>query len=149
MVAATQRYDAGRPLSITMACDTCQYLFSNLKRPNKVGSGYGKTHNVHPFSDRYLDPNGWADPGPLKFGNAALHDPHVRSFPYYSEDLAVNKQFLLSDRVKMRFESQFGNILNRHLWCDPNTNWSSSSFGQVTGQCDQPRNIQFGLRVEF
>jgi hypothetical protein len=55
----------------------------------------------------------------------------------------------ITERVDARFESQFGNIFNRHLWCNPDTNWSSSTFGQVFAQCDQPRNIQFGLRLEF
>ena len=30
-ISATQRYDEGRPLSITMACDFCGYLFSNAR----------------------------------------------------------------------------------------------------------------------
>ncbi len=148
-IAATQRYDAGRPLGIFMTCDFCNLIFSNTKRPNKVGPGYGKTSNFHALSDRYLNAAGWADPGPFQFGNAATRDPHIRSFPYSNEDLQIAKEIPFTERVSMRFESQFGNLLNRHLWCDPDTNWSSSTFGEVFGQCDQPRNIQFGLRVQF
>ena len=33
----------GASAGITMACDFCSYIFSNVKRPNKVGGGYGKT----------------------------------------------------------------------------------------------------------
>lgn len=148
-IAATQRYDKGRPLSITMTCDFCPVLFSNLKRPNKVGSGYGKTSNFNPGTDRYLSYSGWADPGPFRFGNAPLNDSHIRSFPYYSEDIDLAKQIAFTERVNMRFETQVGNVFNRHLWCDPDTNWSSATFGQVFAQCDQPRNIQFGLRFQF
>ena len=147
-MAATQRYDAGRPLSITMACDFCSVLFSNTKRPNKVGDGYSHTSNVL-APGGYLNPSGWSDPGAYAFGNAPLHDGSVRSFPYYNEDLNIAKRFRVTERVGMRFESQFGNLFNRHLWCDPDTNWSSPTFGEVFGQCDQPRNIQFGLRLEF
>jgi hypothetical protein len=147
-MAATQRYDAGRPLSITMACDFCSVLFSNTKRPNKVGDGYSHTSNVL-APGGYLNLSGWADPGSYAFGNAPLHDGSVRSFPYYNEDLNIAKRFRVTERVGMRFESQFGNLFNRHLWCDPDTNWSSPTFGEVFGQCDQPRNIQFGLRLEF
>jgi Carboxypeptidase regulatory-like domain len=147
-IAGTQRYDSGRPLSITMACDFCNFIFSNEKRPNKVGPGYGKTSNVRP-GDQYLLKSGWADPGPLKFGNASQNDPQIRSPHYFNEDLSIAKMIPITERVDARFESQFGNIFNRHLWCNPDTNWSSSTFGQVFAQCDQPRNIQFGLRLEF
>ena len=148
-IAATQRYDAGRPLSITMGCgDICDFLFSNLKRPNVVGPGYSHTGNVLQPGG-YLSKAGWADPGSDSFGNAPLRDGHVRSFPYNNEDVSLAKRFTLTERYSMRFESQFGNIFNRHLWCDPDTNWSSPTFGEVFGQCDQPRSIQFGLRVEF
>ena len=30
----------------------------------------------------------------------------------------------------------FGNMFNRTLFCDPNTNWSSPAFGQVFTQCN-------------
>ena len=75
--------------------------------------------------------------------------PNVRSFPYHNEDISVNKDARITERVGLRFETQLGNAFNRHLWCDPDTNWSSPTFGEVFGQCDQPRNIQFGLRLEF
>ena len=43
----------------------------------------------------------------------------------------------------------FGNIFNRTLFCDPNTNWSAGSFGTVNTQCNQPRSIQFAVRFDF
>jgi len=148
-IAATQRYDAGRPLSITMGCgDICNFLFSNLKRPNKVGDAYSHSGNVLQPGG-YLNPAGWADPGSDSFGNAPLRDGKARSFPYNNEDVSLAKRFALTERYGLRFESQFGNVFNRHLWCDPDTNWSSPTFGEVFGQCDQPRSIQFGLRLEF
>ena len=54
-ISATQRYDEGRPLSITMACDFCSYIFSNEKRPNRVpgARGYGVTSNLRP-GQQYL-----------------------------------------------------------------------------------------------
>jgi hypothetical protein len=148
-LAATQRYDAGRPLGIGMACDFCSYIFSNGKRPDRVGPGYGVRSNFDPNRDVYLVKSGWADPGPLKFGNASLHEPNVRSFPYHNEDISINKDAQITERVGLRFETQLGNAFNRHLWCDPDTNWSSSTFGEVFGQCDVPRKIQFGLRLQF
>src|SRR5258708_1968483 len=66
-ISATQRYDRGRPLSITMACShLCQFLGSNLRRPNRVpgAPGYGHTSGVRPAPSpniQYLVSSGWAD----------------------------------------------------------------------------------------
>jgi len=152
-MSATQRYDEGRPLSVTMACDFCGFLFNGsngLKRPNRVQgvSGYGKTSGVRP-GEQYLVKAGWSDPGALQFGDASQNDPTVRSPHYFNEDFAVAKNIPITERVGARFETNIGNLFNRHLWCNPDTNWSDPNFGQVSGQCNTPRSIQFGLRLEF
>jgi len=149
-ISATQRYDRGRPLSITMACDFCGFIFSNEKRPNRVpgAPGYGKTSGVRP-GEQYLLKSGWADPGALTFGNAAQNDPTIRGPHYFNEDFGIGKTIPITERVHGLFETNIGNVFNRHLWCNPDTNWSDPNFGQVSGQCDTPRSIQFGLRMEF
>lgn len=153
-ISATQRYDRGRPLSITMACDFCTFLGSNLKRPNRVpgAPGYGHTSGVRPApysNTQYLVSSGWSDPGALTFGNAAQNDPTIRSPHYFNEDFGIGKTIPITERVHGLFETNIGNLFNRHLWCNPDTNWSSSTFGQVFAQCDTPRSVQFGLRMEF
>jgi Carboxypeptidase regulatory-like domain len=149
-VSATQRYDEGRPLSITMACDFCGFLFSGEKRPNRVKgvSGYGITSGVRP-GEQYLVKAGWADPGPLQLGDAPQNDNVVRSPHYFNEDFAIAKQIAFTERFGARFETNIGNLFNRHLWCNPDTNFSDSTFGQISAQCDTPRSVQFGLRLEF
>jgi Carboxypeptidase regulatory-like domain len=156
-LSATQRYDEGRPLSITMACgDLCNFLFSNLKRPNRVPGAhvYGVTSGIRPCvagvpCQTWLNRSAWSDPGPLTFGNEPQNDPVARSPHYFNEDFAVHKQIPFNERVHALFETNIGNLFNRHLWCNPDTNWSDPNFGQVSGQCNTPRSIQFGLRVEF
>jgi len=49
----------------------------------------------------------------------------------------------------MRFSASVGNIFNRTLFCNPNTNFSSSAFGRVSTQCNQARSVQFGLRFDY
>ena len=149
-ISATQRYDEGRPLSITMACDFCGFIFSNEKRPNRVPgvSGYVVTSDLRP-GQQYLNKAAWADPGALQFGDEPQNDATVRSPHYFNEDFSIHKMIPFTERVDARFETNIGNIFNRHLWCNPDTNWSDSTFGQVSAQCNTPRSVQFGLRVEF
>jgi hypothetical protein len=91
----------------------------------------------------------WSDPGPLQFGNAPPRDPHVRGFPNAVEDASIFKVTQFTEKVRWRLEVQGGNFTNRVVFCDPNQNWSAGSFGQVSLQCNQPRSIQLGTKLEF
>ena len=149
-LAGLLRYEAGRPLEITMNDDLGGVLFNGEKRPNKVGVGTEDTsRGMNPAVDRYLTPTGWVDPGPLQFGNEPRTDSTIRGFPNYQEDLNLIKDTHLIGETSLRFEVQSSNAFNRHTWCDPNTNWSSATFGQVSGQCDVPRRIQLGAKFKF
>jgi hypothetical protein len=153
MISAAQRYEEGRPVSITMACgELCTFLGSNEKRPNRVpgARAYGNfsTSNLN----QYLLKSAWADPdpnNPLVFGDEPQNDPSVRLPHNFNEDFSIAKLTAITERVDMRFVTNVGNIFNRHLWCAPDTNWSDSTFGTVSSQCNTPRSIQFGARVEF
>jgi hypothetical protein len=149
-VSGVLRYESGRPLTITMDNNLGGLIFSTQKRPNKVGGDpVADNSNFDPFTDNYFNRTAWADPGATNFGNAPSADPEVRGFPNYSEDINIFKVFPLQGSTRLRFEAQFGNIFNRIIYCDPNTNWSSPAFGTVNVQCNTPRSVQLGFRVDF
>ena len=144
------RYDQGRPIGTRMANDLGGILFNSQKRPDRMAGATGVAGgDFDPNVDRYFNASAWADPGRLNFGNAPVNDGTVRGFANITEDLSIFKDIWLNERFKMRFESNFGNIFNRTVYCAPNSNFSSSGFGQVFQQCNIPRSIQFGLRVDF
>jgi hypothetical protein len=153
MISAAQRYEEGRPVSITMACgELCTFLGSNEKRPNRVpgARAYGNFSTTN--LNQYLLKSAWADPdpnNPLVFGDEPQNDPSVRLPHNFNEDFSIAKLTAITERVDMRFVTNVGNIFNRHLWCAPDTNWSDSTFGTVSSQCNTPRSIQFGARLEF
>ena len=144
------RYEAGRPLRITMANDMGGLLFNTEKRPNRTGSdGVIAPGDFDPLTDNYFDRAGWQDPGTLTFGNAPRADGTVRGFKVYNEDLTISKSFNFTNDLRMRFVASFGNILNRTTFCAPNQNFSSPAFGTVNTQCNQARSVQFGLRFDY
>ena len=63
------------------------------------------------------------------------------------------KTFHLTERVRLRFEGTFTNLLNHPNFASPPTNVTSSSFGIVqstqTAENSGSRTGQFGLRLEF
>jgi hypothetical protein len=149
-LAGVLRYESGRPLHITMANDMGGLLFNTEKRPNRTSAdGVAGSGSFNPSSDNYFNKGAWQDPGPLTFGNAPRADGTVRGFPVYNEDLTLAKSFPLKGEMRLRFEMVAGNIFNRTTFCAPNTNFSSGGFGTVSTQCNQPRSLQFGLRLDY
>ena len=146
------RFDQGRPINTFMGNDMGGILFNPQKRPDRQFGSGGVTNSggdFDPNTDRYLSSSGWSDPGSLRFGNSPINDGTVRGFANITEDLSIFKDIWLNEQWKMRWETNFGNIFNRTVFCSPNSNWSAGSFGQVFQQCNIPRSIQFGLRVDF
>ena len=148
-VSGILRYESGRPMTVTMTNDLAGLLFNTQKRPNQVGEGKADFGDFDPFEDRYFDRAGWADPGPLQFGNAPERDGEVRGFPNFSEDINIFKVFPFSDQKRLRFELQIGNFFNRTIYCNPASNWSATDFGQVFTQCNTARSAQLGFRFDF
>lgn len=149
-VSGIARYESGRPLRIGMFNDLGGFLFNGGKRPNRTGAdAVAVTGDFDPSTDNYFDRAAWEDPGPLALGNAPLSDGSVRGFSVFNADVNVTKTFALSADLRMRFQAILGNIFNTTLFCAPNTNFSSGGFGTVNSQCNQPRSVQLGLRVEF
>jgi len=146
------RYESGRPLNVTMNNDLSGILFTSVKHPNKVsGANFIPVDegSFDPNRDRYLSKAAYTDPGALQFGNAPPQDPHVRGFRNAAEDVSIFKETMFGERFKWRLELQGGNVTNRVVFCTPNQNWSSGSFGQVSLQCNQPRSVQLGTKIEF
>ena len=146
------RYESARPLNITMANDLGGFLFNNRKQPNRT-SEPGRVNtglrDFDPNAQRTLDTSGWSDPGALQFGNAPRRDGTARGWPNYVEDVSIFKDTRFKERYTVRLEAQFGNFLNRTVFCDGGGNWSAGNFGQVSTQCNTPRSVQFGAKFIF
>jgi hypothetical protein len=156
-IGGALRYESGRPMNITMDNPLGGILFNGQRRPNRVKgvSAVKRGSNFNPLVDNYFNAAAWEDPlldpatsNPL-LGNAPRRDGSVRAFPTYNEDINIFKVFPIKERFNLRFETQLGNIFNRTDFCDPNGNFSAGSFGTVNTQCNQPRSIQFGLRLQY
>lgn len=145
------RFESANPVNIVMANDLEPFLFNGQKRPdilrNRVQTRHG--NEFDPATDAFYDRTAFADPGPLRFGNASRTMDFVRGFPRLAEDFSVFKDAWIGQKVKLRLETQFENAFNRVVFCDPNRNWSAGSFGQVFSQCNSPRSIRVGLRLDF
>ncbi|MGA9133536.1 MAG: hypothetical protein WB384_16175, partial [Candidatus Sulfotelmatobacter sp.] len=63
-------------------------------------------------------------------------------------DLAILKDFALSERFKLEFRSEFYNAFNHPYFGVPGAVIGSPTFGVITS-AGAPRDIQFGLKLFY
>ncbi len=84
----------------------------------------------------------------------------ARRIPYYWNGLrvpAINNwdvsfiktTQLYKERVKLQFRCEMINAFNRVWFGGLDTNPTSGTFTKLNGQANQPRNIQFGLKLNY
>ncbi len=80
-----------------------------------------------------------------------------RGFAYKNSDFSIYKTIHLREELRLQFRAEFFNIFNWHIFNqsgsfgDPAfvTDLANPDFGRWNGSVSPPRNIQFGLRIDF
>jgi hypothetical protein len=73
-----------------------------------------------------------------------------RGLPYWNFDLSLAKRTPMTERIAFLFSADFLNTFNHVVFNDPTLSMQDpESFGVLSSQANNPRAIQFGLRLEF
>ncbi len=81
-------------------------------------------------------------------GNAGVGTLRAPSF--FNLDASIGKKFNVREHQYVDFRVEFFNAFNHASWGAPSRDITSpTSFGQITTQIQNPRNIQFGLKYYF
>lgn len=82
-----------------------------------------------------------------------------RGLPYWNVDMRIVKDIHIFERVNLQFQYVVTNVFNHPVFADPAVGdaqtglgvdpTSPSSFGVVSSQGNNPRQMQFGLRLSF
>jgi len=86
------------------------------------------------------------------FGNVGPVEPDVRTDWTRNIDAVLVKNFGFAVRareVTAQFRIESFNLFNVAQFGGPNTTVTSTSFGQVTSQANDPRDLQFALKFVF
>jgi hypothetical protein len=74
----------------------------------------------------------------------------LRAPSFFNLDSSVSKKFYFTETKYLMFRAEMFNILNHASWGPPGRDIGSpTSFGQITSQVQNARNIQFGLKFYF
>jgi hypothetical protein len=84
------------------------------------------------------------------FGNSATGI--VNGPAQANADLAVSKKFMLNwprEKCEVQFRAEFFNALNHTQFANPDTNFSSPTFGVISSTSVNARVGQLALRLQF
>jgi hypothetical protein len=80
----------------------------------------------------------------------------IRGLMYWNVDMRLVKDIKIMERVGLQFQYVVTNVFNHPVFADPNASFfvqgidpTSGGFGVVNGQGNNPRQMQFGLRLTF
>jgi hypothetical protein len=136
----------------------------SIKNPARNQPGFNPTTMslVNPAAFK-LTPNPVSNPGlayQSYFGNMT---PALggggRRLPYMDEDISVIKSTKITERVSVDFRADFLNIFNRTVFglgtggdmygSSLNNQIGGGPFGIMSSQSNTPREIQFGLKINY
>lgn len=149
-ISAVLNYQSGLPLRVTQ--NNRLLLFNSSQRPDRVLGQQARNDisydDFDPAVDRLFNPAAFSDPGTTRFGNAAPRLSDARGYGIRKEDLAVRKNMRFTEQVRLEYNVQVFNLLNRPQWGLANDVTSSSDFGKLTA-AGPGRFVQMGLKLLF
>jgi hypothetical protein len=151
-------FRSGAPVSLLSAPNPLSIFF---------GTGTG-TMSVRPNVDKTCHRKGsrtpvngtitwfntscYSYPGDFALGNEGRTDSQLRADGIKNFDFSTTKETHLTEKIKLNFSAEFFNIFNRTQFAQPDplmTTSPLSTFGQVSSQANNPRLMQFALRLAF
>jgi hypothetical protein len=92
----------------------------------------------------------FSNPGVWAIGNEPRYISGVRNPFNYNENVALAKYFPIGEKVKIKLEIEYFNLLNRVVFGSPDVNLLDTNFGKViNSQANTQRQGQAHFEVRF
>jgi hypothetical protein len=163
-VSAIHTYVSGQPLQLTCS----QNFFGggqNGRCSFAPGVADGTISLINPawssdksvaFTVPKINPAAIIQPPNMTYGDTPRRISYLRTPWTIQEDMALLKNFRLTEKVNLEIRASASNALNRARLAAPtNASDNRSSFGNSTfgfissAQGNSPRNVQLGARISF
>ena len=140
------RYTAGRPFTVTSGVDT-NLDGNNNDRPNLIGDPHlSSSRPKNQILAAYFNSAAFQTPATGFDGTAGrdiLYGPGSATW-----NLSFFRTFLLHEKFRLQFRSEFYNIFNHASFSNPNAVLSNPNHGEIL-TAGAGRVTQFGLRLTF
>lgn len=142
-------FQSGFPLGLSTAVNLTN-SFGGGSRPNWTGQKATLSGPAQQRLARWFDTTQFSQPAAFTFGNSARVLSHIRAHGINNFDFAVFKNTpVVKERVGLQFRTEVFNLFNRVQFGFPGRALGNPQFGVVSGQANQPRLVQFALRLIF
>ncbi|MCW5965366.1 MAG: TonB-dependent receptor [Bryobacterales bacterium] len=138
----------GFPLAINTSPNTANAQ-GGRQRPNSTGISAATTGRVQDRLTSYLNPAAFSAPAPFTYGNVGRTLPDVRGPGLTNLDFSLFKTFALTEKVNLQFRAEAFNLSNSPMFGLPNQSFGAAAFGAITNTANNPRQLQFALRLFF
>ena len=118
---------------------------NNWNRPSQVGGC--NTHNANHANLQWINASCFVVPPVGQLGNAS-RVPAVGP-DFVNTDFSVIKQFALGETMGLNFRAEFFNLFNHTQFGLPVNDVSALGFGSVNSTVNNPRLVQFALKLSF
>ncbi len=150
-VEGVSTFQSGFPLAFVTSQNLNGVIGASGQRPNYVS---GCNQNVNGSAQSRIA--GWFNtgcfqqPAAFTYGTLSRTDPSLRADGVANYDFSAFKNFNFGEsRAHLQFRAEFFNLFNRVQFGPPNTTLGNTSFGVVNSQINNPRLVQFALRLAF
>jgi hypothetical protein len=139
---------SGFPFTISVFGDTANagtLLGENPIRANYTGQPVFGTGTR--TADAWFNPAAFTTPAAFTFGNVgrnSVYGPGMQTL-----DLALQREFAVTETVKVQIRAEAFNALNHTNLGTPNRFVNTPQFGTITEAATPGREIQLGLRISF
>jgi hypothetical protein len=140
-------FQSGTPLQVSGGNSSGS--FDGTQRPNWTGKNPSIGGAATKRLNRYFDTSQFTFNAPFTFGTAPRLIPTLFEQGIDDWDTSVIKDTTIRENIKVEFRAEAFNTFNRVQFSPPNLSINSSAFGVVSAQQNNPRTMQFGLRLKF
>lgn len=147
-LSAIYQAQSGFPFTISVFGDTANagtLLGENPIRANLTGQPVFDANSR--TADRWFNTAAFSTPAAFTFGNVGrntVYGPGRQTL-----DLALQREFAMTETIKVQVRAEAFNALNHTNLGTPNRFVNTPQFGTITEAATPGREIQFGLRVSF
>jgi hypothetical protein len=146
------KWRSGLPIALVAASNGLSQFGAGAIRPNiALGCAKKAPGSAHSAAraNEWFNTACFTQPGNFSFGNEPRVDPALKADGEANFDVSINKSFEMTERVRLKFNTEIFDLFNHAQFAEPNVNLASPGFGQVENQANLPRTIQFALRLSF
>jgi hypothetical protein len=141
-------FQSGSPLNMSMAVNTSN-SFGGGQRPNSTGVSAKLEGSAQARLSKWFNTAAFTPAAPFAFGNVGRSLTDVRSHGINNFDFTTFKNTTIKERLGLQFRAEIFNLFNRVRFGYPGRSLGNADFGVIGGQYNDPRLVQFALRLLF